>query len=269
MKKIKVIALIAALVVAIGVYQFLKEIGKPQETPRTEVVVAAMDIPENTQITSDMVVMQQVATEALLPGHITDMDSVIGMVMSSDVYAGEQIVYNRLVQVGAAVDQSKTLAYKVDEGMRAVTISVGSASGLSYMLKPGNHVDLIMHYSYEEEEEPEEKAKAAAEDGEEEPEETAEPKTKTVLASRILLQDVQVLAVGSEMSKDGTLEYTTVTLQLTPEEALELSHAEWIGSIGVILRSALDTETLEEFEHTEVTLDVLRGIDNENGEETP
>lgn len=105
-----IIALAAALVAALALYQLLKEISKPQETPRTDVVVAAVDIPENTEITADMVMLSPVATEALLPNVMKDPESVIGMVLSSDVYAGEQIVSERLVRMGETESRSNTLS---------------------------------------------------------------------------------------------------------------------------------------------------------------
>lgn len=255
MKKIKLIALVAALVVALGVYLFLKEIGKPQETPRTAVIVAAVDIPENTKITAEMIVTQEVATEALLPSHIIDPQKVVGMVVSSDIYAGEQIVSNRLVRVGAEVDESKTLAYKVDDGMRAVTISVNGVTGLAGMIRPGNRVDLIISYTYDREVEEDtdadlDAAEISASD------KGSEPETESVQASRLLLQNVQVLAVGSVLSRDGTEDYATVTLQLSPEDAVTLSYAEFTCSIRLILRSALDNEITDVFE---ADLDTLRG----------
>lgn len=261
MKKIKLIALIAALVVAIGGYQFLKEAGKPQETPRTAVVVAVADIPENTLITADMVMLQQVATEALLPGHLLQTEDAVGLVMSSDVYAGEQIISNRLVQVGTEVAKNDSLAYKVDDGMRAVTVSVGAASGLAYLIRPGNRVDVVMHYSYEKENDPEDEKPGMPVS-----EETSgeEPETETVLASRVLLQNVTVLAVDSVLNKDGQAEaYATVTLQLTPEDAVKLAHAEWTASIRLLLRSSLDQEISEELSETEVDMELLRGAEEE------
>ena len=42
MKKVKLIALIAALIAGGGIYFFLKEVSKPQEIPHTPVVVAAV-----------------------------------------------------------------------------------------------------------------------------------------------------------------------------------------------------------------------------------
>jgi len=281
MKKIKLIALLAALVVGLGVYKVLQVITKPVETPRTAVVVAAVDIPENTKITADMVTMKDVATEALLPSHLRRIDDAVGMVMSSDVYAGEQIVSNRLVTVGMETAANDTLAYKVDEGMRAITISVGSTTGLVNMIKPGNRVDVLMNYTYkevpEEEEEPEETAAPAltpvySEEGEilyyaspDEPAtEAEEPEEETVNATRYLLQNVPVLAVGSVMNKNGAEEYSTVTLQVTPEDAAKLSFAEWTSSLRLVMRSSLDNEIVEE---EEITLDILRGIEEETEEE--
>lgn len=239
MKKIKIIALAAALVAALALYQLLKEISKPQETPRTDVVVAAVDIPENTEITANMVMLSPVATEALLPDCMKDPESVIGMVLSSDVYAGEQIVSDRLVRVGETDEKSNTLAYVIEPGMRAVTINVTPSTGGGNLVKPGNHVDVVMNYSYTE----------AASNGED--------KAK-VEASRLLLQNVQVLAVDAILSKNGaTAEgYTTVTLMVTPEQVTEVSFAEYTANLRIVLRSALDNETVEE---KEVILKTIRG----------
>ncbi len=245
MKKIKIIAVIAAVVVALGVFLFLRELSKPQIIPHTTIVVAAVNIPENTQITEDMLTTYDMPTEAMRASYIRDADSAVGMVTSGAIYAGEPVVTNRLERVG--VDESKTLAYKVEDGMRAVTIAVNATTGLSNMIKPGNRADIIMNYTFEREVEREE----PAEDGEDK-----EPETEKVQASRFLVQNVPVLAVGSVLSKDGTAEYATVTFQVTPEEALEISFAEFTSSLRVILRSPLDEKLVGE---TEMELDVLRG----------
>ena len=239
MKKIKIIALAAALVAALALYQLLKEISKPQETPRTDVVVAAVDIPENTEITADMVMLSPVATEALLPNVMKDPESVIGMVLSSDVYAGEQIVSERLVRMGETESRSNTLAYVIEPGMRAVTINVTPSTGGGNLVKPGNHVDVIMNYAYPE------KSTNGQDD-------------VKVEASRLLLQDVQVLAVDAILSKDGaTAEgYTTITLMVTPEQVTEVSFAEYTANLRVVLRSALDEGTVPE---KEIILDTIRG----------
>ena len=220
MKKLKLIALFAALIAALAIYQYLKELAKPVETPRTGVVVAAVDIPENTLITPEMVQLRPVATEALLEGCLQETESVVGMVLSSDVYAGEQLTSNRLVRVGEAEAKNTTLAYVVADGMRAITLSVNQITGLAGMIRPGNRVDLVMNYTKEQ----------PGPDGQ--PEKTP--------AAQLLLEKLEVLAVDSVLSRDGSTEYASLTLQVTPEQAVEISLAESNGSLRILLRSSLD-----------------------------
>ena len=54
MKKVKLIAVLAALAAAVCLYYFLSQASKPQEISKTSVVAAAADIPENTVVTADM-----------------------------------------------------------------------------------------------------------------------------------------------------------------------------------------------------------------------
>ena len=256
MKKIKLMAVFAALLVGIGVYQFLKELSKPQEVPRTPVVVAAVDIPENTQITADMVCLQPIAIEALLPNHLLDVDSVIGRVLSSDVYAGEQIVRNRLISMGDADDSSDTLAYVVQPGMRAITVAVNTITGLENMIRPGNRVDILTTLAYQVEMESEQNEEQMNPDdwdwtGETEnfPPEKEEPETVTITQSQYLLQNVEVLAVSSVLGKDGATEYASVTLHVTPEDALKIQYADSgneVRSLRLVVRSPLDEETTAE-----------------------
>ena len=270
MKKIKLIALLAAIVTGIGIYQLLTELSRPAEVPHRAAVVAAVDIKENTLITADMIRLQDIAEEALLPGCMTDPADVTGMVLSSDVYAGEQILSERLVVMGESSARSDTLAYVIKEGMRAVSISVNETAGLSPHLKPGNHVDLILTYN-KEEEEPEagssdgrtqvpENAAGEESGGEKTDRGKTDPgkERKTVPASRMLLQDIEILAVGSVISRDvsGELSYGTLTLQTTIEDAMIITLAERTGSIRLLLRSPLDNGTGE---FPEMTTDTVTG----------
>lgn len=231
MKKLKLAAMLAAVIVGIGLYQFLQEIKKPQEAPHTTVVVAAVDIPENTQITKEMVTLKSISNDSLLDQYMLDMDSVVGMVMTSDVYAGEQIIRNRLVGVGEEDSATKMLAYAINPDMRAISIFVDQDTGLVNFLKPGNRVDVLANYSREE--------------------------TRPVLnqenqlewiqvpTSQLLAQNVSILAVGTAMDKNGTEEYTTVTLEVTLQEAMDINAVSWWGELHLLLRSPLDEKTIE------------------------
>ena len=231
MKKLKLAAMLAAVIVGIGLYQFLQEIKKPQEAPHTTVVVAAVDIPENTQITKEMVTLKSISNDSLLDQYMLDMDSVVGMVMTSDVYAGEQIIRNRLVGVGEENSATKMLAYAINPDMRAISIFVDQDTGLVNFLKPGNRVDVLANYSREE--------------------------TRPVLnqenqlewiqvpTSQLLAQNVSILAVGTAMDKTGAEEYTTVTLEVTLQEAMNINAVSWWGELHLLLRSPLDEKTIE------------------------
>lgn len=238
MKRVKLVALIAGVIAALGVYFFLKEIGKPQEIPRTAVVVAVVDIAENTRITENMVELREVADESLQPNHLLELKSAVGLVSSGEIFAGEQVITDRLVRTGELDEEYNTLAYVVENGMRAITVSVNTVSGLENMLKPGNRVDLILLYTYEEEaDDP-----ADTSSSEEPEEEKADEEPRQIRAARLLVQNKKLLAVGDEMSKQGAAEYVTITLETTPEEALLISYAEFTGSLRAILRSPLDNE---------------------------
>ena len=231
MRKLKLAALLAAVIVGIGLYRFLEELKKPQETPHTTVVVAAVDIPEDTQITKEMVTLKSISNDSLLDHYILDTESVIGMVMTSDVYAGEQIVRDRLVLVGETGTESKTLAYTVEPGMRAITIGVLQDTGLESFLKPGNRVDVVTSYTYEKTRPVLNKEK--------------ELEWVKEIQSQMLAQNVSILAVGTTMGKNGMAEYATVTLEVTPEDALNISAVSGWGNLRLLLRSPLDEEILQ------------------------
>lgn len=225
MRKLRIIAFIAAVVAGFALYSFLNLVGKPAETPKTSVVVAAQDIPANTTVTEAMLAYSDIPNDAVLSGAVTDAKQVVGKVFNSDVLAGEQIVSRRLVEVGTT-NPSGTLAYLVAPGKRAITISVDDTTGLNNMIRSGNTVDIIVQYGMT-------KTEGGA--------------NSVVPAAKILVQDVPVLAVDNVMDKgkqtaDQT--YTTLTLSVSPEEAVELSYAAQAGTLRAILRSPLDKDTV-------------------------
>ncbi len=127
---------------------------------------------------------------------------------------------------------SSSLAYSILPGMRAITVEVDQFSGIAYLIQPGNHVDLIAELPA-----PEEKT--------EETSTTATP--KTIIYSMLLMEDRLVLAVdsimpgsGSKPLEDETQPYTAVTIQVTPEQAAQISLVQATGSLNLVLRSPLD-----------------------------
>lgn len=226
MKKIKIMALLSAIITALLLFLFLNSLQKPQTIVKSEVLVATVNIPLNTQVTKDMIVLKQLPREAVNATALSDSKLVIGKVAKSDIAAGEQLLTSKFFDAGKS--GSTTLAYSIEPGMRAITIAVDDVSGLSGMLKPGNSVDVIAKFD------------PASAGG------TAN--SNTTKYTKMLLQDVPVLAVDSVLSESGkaknkdgtTASYTSVTLEVTPAKAMEISMSEYVGKLKVILRSPLD-----------------------------
>ena len=214
MKKVKILALIAALLTASLLFVFLNSLNTQNEIERTGVLVAAQDIPTDIPISKAMVTLIKLPEEAVLTGAISDSSLVLGKVAKSEIIAGEQILNSKIVTVGD--DRGSTLSYIVKPGMRAITIAVDGVSGVGYMIEPGNHVDIIAQYNQ-----------------------------KEIAYTSLIVQNVTVLAVDSNLSNKEKTEgkdipYSTITLQVTPQQVMDLGFYEYTGHLAAVLRSPLD-----------------------------
>lgn len=227
MKKIRLLALFLAVITAGALFYFLSASGiKTKETPKSNVIVAAAALPENTVLTADMLKLVSVPTESVFPNSYKKAADIIGKTTSAKIMSGEQIVSIRLVDVGST--ESGKLAYAIKPGMRAITIGVGDTSSLKNMIQPGDFIDIIAQYQVE-------KSVASGTGG------TA---LKTIPVAKLLQQNIKVLSVDQVMQKTGADKYTTVTLEVTPDQAVVLSYSENAGLLRAILRSPLDTENV-------------------------
>lgn len=219
MKKVKILALVTAVLTAFLLFMFLSSTNNNSDVVKTDVLVATQDISAGTEITDAMIKLSKLPSEAITASAISDSSLVVGKVAASKIYAGEQILGAKLVTAGDATET--TLSYAVKPGMRAITIAVDGVSGLAYMLKPGNHVDIIAQYSL---------------------------KSSNQSKAELIVQDVTVLAVDATMSeqsgtKDVNAAYSTITLQTTPAQALKISFYEFAGQLCPVLRSPVDDQT--------------------------
>ena len=226
MKKVRILALILAIITGVLLYRYLDSVSEPVvvEVEKSSVVVAASDIPANIPITTEMIKLIQLPEESVHSLAVKDINEVIGKVSSSVIIQGEQVLSSKLITPGVG---NGTLAYKIEEGMRAITVAVSNTTGLSNMIIPDNRVDIIGLYSVEVEQP----------DGEK----------KTIDYSTMLLENVRVLAVDDKMTEQDKAAseeaYVTLTLEVTPLEALEVSMTEYKSSLRAILRSPLDEGT--------------------------
>ena len=237
MKKVKILALVSAAVTALFVFLFLSSLNRPAETATTSVVIAASDIPANIPITEAMIETKVIPTGAVVSGALSDKSEVIGKVANAEIFAGEQLLNAKLLSTGKS--DSKTLAYVIKPGMRAITIAVDETSGVAFMITPGNNVDIIGEFV---------KTTSSATDA---------SSSDKISYTTMVLENVTVLAVDNVFSKDGKTSsdkpaYTTLTLQVTPTQAMELSAAQFDGQLRAILRSPVDNK---ETKQPSLTLD--------------
>ena len=228
MKKIKFLALLAAVVAAVLLYKFLNTLDEKAnvEVVKTGVVMASVNIPPNTPITDDMLDIKQLPVEAAHAEAVVNEAAAIGKFSKYEIMAGEQVLYTKLISPEGGGGDG-TLAYEIKPGMRAISIGVGNLSGLVGMIRPHNTVDIIAQFQ---------KIEKQA-DGEE----------KIIDYTTMIAENIKVLAVDDVISQEGKTKnpetgsaYTSVTLQVTVYEAMELSMAEYKGQLRLILRSPLD-----------------------------
>lgn len=206
--KLLLLALFCGLLAAIMGYGFitLKEANMMKSLEPVKVFVAAKYITPKTQINEDMVKEAQIPAKFLTSAHVKDFKKIKGRMAMVPFIEGEPILLNKVSE------KADELSAAVSTGLRAIAVSVDEESSVGYMIKPGDMVDTLLTY------------------------EQGEGKlTHNVTA--IILQAVQVIAVGTEFSEsDAVKKYNSLTLAVTPEEAELITFASSRGRISFILR---------------------------------
>lgn len=216
-KRLLLFALLLAVLVGLGVYRFLSGLEKMSVTQYTEeVVVAIKDIPARSTISVDMVRLERVPVGMRHDKAALQVTQVIGQVTTQPIVANEQVLTTRLYSSA----QQSGLAYQLESGYRAVSIGINQRIAVAYQVRPGDFVDVVVSY--------------------EQSNQNREPQ------SVIMLQNIQVLAVGSELrvGANASNSAETITLAVHPDQAERLVWAEDYGKIRLVLRPALDSQSV-------------------------
>jgi pilus assembly protein CpaB len=216
-----VVAVILALFASIGTYRFLSEKGRMAEEARLQtvgVVVAAVDIPYGSTIRPDQVVLSAWPKDRYPENVLSDVKAAVGRVVRREFVRGEPIVESKLLTTSRNVGM---LSLKIPQGMRAFTVRVNEAVGVGGFLMPDARVDVLLT--------------------------TASSDPRATQMSKIILEDIRVLAVGQTIDQKESKPVTvsTVTLAVTPEEAEKLALASNDGKIHLVLRNFADSEKVK------------------------
>lgn len=216
-KKIIVIALFLSLITAVLIYVYMSGdsgVAAP-EIEYVTVYVAAKTIPARVKISNGDIKQVKIAKELLNTSTVTDIKEITGKRTKESIIEGEQIVKERL-----ADENSMSLSYSISEGTRAVSINVNEQIDVANLLRPGDFVDVVASFEKEEED-------------------NGQIKKFYPRITKTILQNVQVLALGQDMtlSADKLKELpTTVTLAVKYEDVEGLVFASEYGVLRLALR---------------------------------
>lgn len=209
MKKVYLIAVIFALIAGFATYMFAKEIDKKttiKDAETVNVIVALQDIPDNTEITQEMFAEDAgwFATKTVIsdnadPNSVTDSSELIGKVTIDPIYAGEQISSKRYEDKDG---DDVALSFNLPEGMVAYSFNAASVKSVDGYISAGDTVDVIIFDS---------------------------DSGKTDVAySGLKILRVSTNSANTSASSSGTAitEYSTLTVEVTEEQALELYSIE-------------------------------------------
>lgn len=205
---------IIPLVIGLGVGFFAIKMGvdmvrkaKGAQGGQVAVYMTAKPIDVATRITESMLATTPLAESLVPSGAFTEKDELVGRVTRMSIPSGVPLTSQMLAPLGS----EPGLRAIIPSGHRAVSVKVTEESAVAGFITPGSRVDVS----------------------------ASDERNKR---SRLIIQDVQVGAVGQSMSEVGpdgksTRITKSVTLFLTPEE-VQILHAHTGGrnSIKLALR---------------------------------
>ena len=184
--------------------------------PAGTIVVAAESLTYGTTLTPDSVVEIPWFSNTLPEGAFAFKDDLVNggrRIVLSPLKRGEAVLRSKVTGPG----QRASLASVLDEGKRAVTVSVDDVRGVAGFVLPGDFVDIVL----------------IADDG----------STKRQSYSDILLEHVKVLAID-QVASEGEGQPTVakaVTVEVTKEQAQKILLATNIGKLSLILSRPVES----------------------------
>lgn len=200
--------------------------GKTDLAALAEVVVVKQDVPARTTITPEMLEVQKVPSQYIHPMAITKYEEALDMISLVPINAGEQ-----LIQTKVADAETNYLSYKLKEGHVGFTVPVTELTAAAGMLRVGDEVHVLGNFTSD----------VAGKD-----------------LTKFILSDLKILAIGKDMAINAMANedsgFSNMTLEVTPEQATQLSWAAEQGSLTYILKSVLNKEDLEDMEIAEAKM---------------
>jgi pilus assembly protein CpaB len=210
-------AVFIAAIATYGVFRVLQAAKTSARVATRAVVVASKDIPAGAALEKESLELKHWPAVAIPKDALSSLETARGRVTRVPVFAGEAIVPGRLAREGTAPG----LEARITPGMRAMSVRINDVAGLSGLIQPNSRVDVLV---------------SLRENGSRGTEEV----------SKLFLENMRVLSMGSRTSRDASGDATpatTATLEVTPAQAEKLAVAMRQGMIQLVLRGFDDSDS--------------------------
>jgi pilus assembly protein CpaB len=210
-----IVLAVIALILSAGVTYLAYRLIAPRlqsQQEMTSIVVTTAACPPGTRITEKEVTLTSWPKTTVPVGSFTDLSSVIGRGVVVQMFPNEPVLESKL----APREAGAGMAVAIPDGMRAVSIQVNDVIGVAGFIQPGSRVDLIL---------------------------TGTPTPGMETASKIVMENLQILATGQNVQQDANgkpQNVPVVTLLVTPEQAEIITLAVGDGPIRLALRNPMD-----------------------------
>lgn len=220
-----VLALVAGGGAVLLVKKYMDQLDQSRQAPTTvtKVAVAAVDLPIGSQLELQQLQVVDWPVASKPDNSFSKVEDVVGKTLLQAVVKGEPILASRLADETAGRGLTAILA----KGKRAMAVKVDQVVGIAGFVQPGDYVDVITTIA------PDEETRTAL-------------KEKAARISKIILQNIKVLAVGEHMATQGNkpVKVQVVTLEVTPDESERIALATRYGDIQLTMRSRIDQENV-------------------------
>ncbi len=223
-----VAALVAVLVFAYSLVGHPKPppvAAAPPPPPSEQILVAAKPLQAGVLLQPVDINTIHVLVSAAPAGAIVDSPanraSLMGALVRTQIAAGMPLRDDWLIHPG----DHGFLAAVLAPGMRAVTVAVSAVTSSNGLIWPGDTVDVLLTQTI-----------------------AGAPYARSIAAETVL-SDVRVIATGAELAKNpaagpsGGGATSTVTLEVTPEQAARCIVASHLGTLTLIVHSAQGAAT--------------------------
>ncbi len=162
--------------------------------------------------------------EVVWPRNQIPEGAVRDLAQLKDKYAREALEPGTPITTNSISNEPVTVSLPLTPGMRAITIEVDETASIEGYARPGTRVDVTLTYMNDKQ-----------------------------LATRVLVPNARVLSFGGDMTQGRpqagaairVASKSTITLEVTPEEALSIQTAKQLGRLGLIMRDASDDKAPE------------------------